>query len=105
MIRKVRILRECVERHQKRRQAHADALKARYEAMLKVTGDARKSLEKDYRAVVLADRSNTLEIADALLDKLSREGRAHLLAWAQDFKSDMSVTVPKDGLTFFKSPR
>ena len=38
------ILREYVERHQKGRQAHADALKARYEAMLKVKGEARKSL-------------------------------------------------------------
>ena len=99
------ILREDVERYQKGRQAHADALKVRYEAMLKVKGDARKSLQKEYRAVVVADRSRTLDMADALVEKLSPEGQAHLLAWAQDFKSDISVTVPKSELTFFQSPR
>jgi hypothetical protein len=65
----------------------------------------RLALNKELRALELAQRYKTLELADAMMAKLSDEARLMLWKWTQDFKTDISFTIREVDLEYFRQPR
>ena len=85
---------ECMQRQQKR----VDALRTSRKPTLTEIDAAQKE-------VIVECRQEVLDRVSALLDKLSEDARASLLAWAEASKPGMFAKVLRSELEFFRKPR
>ena len=101
-----KLLREYSDKHAVALSAFIEPITKLQVAFTRTTNrQTRQKLIEELRMTELEQRHKTLELADAMLGRLSEDGRLKLLTWTNDFKSDISVTVLEKDLEFFQKPR
>lgn len=100
------LLRDYADKHAATEAALTEPVRRLQEQFTQTTNTrSRSEIRDQLRTLELEQRFKTLQLADALLLALSDQGRIRLLEWTQDFKTDISISVPRSDLEFFRRPR